>query len=118
MVWGMIFADGNIWLEWLKGRQNSESFKQLPNEKALPRIGREIGNDLVLQQDNCSINVSKLMNEWMAKVNMTTLEWPARSPDLNLIENVLEMLVQHVYDGLEKTKEAQQWEQILGAKNN
>ena len=60
MVWGMIFANGNIWLEWLKGRQNSESYKQLLDEKALPRIRREMGNDFVLQQDNCSIHVSKL----------------------------------------------------------
>ena len=58
------------------------------------------------------------MNEWMAKVNMTTLEWPARSPDLNLIENVLEMLVQLVYDGPEITVESQLWEQIRGAKIN
>ena len=96
MVWGMIFANGNIWLEWLKGRQNSESYKQLLDEKALPRIRREMGKDFVPQQDNCSIHVSKLMKEWMAKVNMTTLEWPARSPDLNLIENVWEMLAQLV----------------------
>ena len=75
-----------------------------------------MGNDFVLQQDNCSIHVSKLMKEWMAKVNMTTLEWPARSPDLNLIENVREMLAQLVYDGPEITKEAQLWERILGAK--
>ena len=88
MVWGMIFANGNIWLEWLKGRQNSESYKQLLDEKALPRIRREMGNDLVLQQDNCSIHVSKLMKEWMAKV----------------------------YDGPKITKEAQLWERILGAK--
>ena len=52
----------------------------------------------------------------MAKVNMTTLEWPARSPDLNLIENVWERLAQLVYDGPEITKEAQLWERILGAK--
>ena len=52
----------------------------------------------------------------MAKGNMTTLEWPARSPDLNLIENVWEMLAQLVYDGPEITKEAQLWEWILGAK--
>ena len=116
MVWGMIFANGNIWLEWLKGRQNSESYKQLLDEKALPRIRREMGNDFVLQQDNCSIHMSKLMKEWMAKVNMTTLEWPARSPDLNLIENVWEMLAQLVYDGPEITKQAQLWERILGAK--
>ena len=116
MVWGMIFANGNISLEWLKGRQNSESYKQLLDEKALPRIRREMGNDFVLQQDNCSIHVSKLMKEWMAKVNMTTLKWPARSPDLNLIENVWEMLAQLVYDGPEITKEAQLWERILGAK--
>ena len=75
-----------------------------------------MGNDSVLQQDNCSIHVSKLMKEWMAKVNMTTLEWPARSLDLNLIENVWEMLVQLVYDGPEITKEAQLWERTLGAK--
>ena len=56
------------------------------------------------------------MKEWTAKVNMTTLEWPARSPDLNLIENVWEMLAQLVYDGPEITKEAQLWERILGAK--
>ena len=116
MVWGMIFANGNIWLERLKGRQNSESYKQLLDEKALPRIRREMGNDFVLQEDNCSIHVSKLMKEWMAKVNMTTLEWSARIPDLNLIENVWEMLAQLVYDGPEITKEAQQWERILGAK--
>ena len=116
MVRGMIFANGNIWLEWLKGRQNSESYKQLLDEKAQPRIRREMGNDFVLQQDNCSIHVSKLMKEWTAKVNMTTLEWPARSPDLNLIENVWEMLGQLVYDGPEITKEAQLWERILGAK--
>ena len=52
----------------------------------------------------------------MAKVNMTTLEWPARNPDLNLIENVWEMLAQLVNDGHEITKEAQLWERILGAK--
>ena len=77
-----------------------------------------MGNDLILQQDNCSIHVSKLMKEWMAKVNMTTLEWPARSPDQNLIENVWEMPAQLVYYGPEITKEAQLWERILGDKIN
>ena len=105
-------------MEWLKGRQNSESYKQLLDEKLQPRIRREMGNDFILQQGNCSIHVSKLLKEWMAKVNMTTLEWPARSPDLNLIENVWEMLAQLVYDGPEITKEAQLCERILGAENN
>ena len=72
MVWGIIFINGNIWLEWLKGRQNSESYKQLLDEKLQPRIRREMWNDFILQQGNCSIHVSKLLKEWMAKVNMTT----------------------------------------------
>ena len=73
-------------MDGIKGRQNSESYKQLLDEKALPKIRRDKGNDFVLQQDNCSIHVSKLMKEWMAKVNMTNLEWPARSLDLNSIK--------------------------------
>ena len=118
IVWGMIFANGNIWFEWLKGRQNSDSYKQLLDEKALPRIRRDMGNDFFLQQDKCSIHVPKLMKEWMAKVNMTTLECPTRIPDLNVIKNIWEMLAQLVYDGPEITKEAQLWERELGAKND
>ena len=34
MVWGMIFANGNIWLEWLKGRQNSESYKTVAGRES------------------------------------------------------------------------------------
>ena len=94
------------WSDW-KDDRTAKATNSCWTRKPLPRIRREMGNDLILQQDNCSIHVSKLMKEWMAKVNMTTLEWPVRNPDLNLIENVSEMLVQLVYDGPEITKEAQ-----------
>ena len=61
MVWSMIFANGNIWLEWLKGRQNSESYKQLLDEKALPRIRREMGNILFYSK---TIAASMCQNSW------------------------------------------------------
>lgn len=117
MVWGMVFPNGNLWLEWLKGRQNSLSYRELLEKRALPLIEKEMGSNFILQQDNCSIHVAKSVKNWMCEANITTLEWPARSPDLNLIENIWEMLAELVYDGPEITREAELWQRIKDAKN-
>jgi len=50
-------------------------------------------------QDNASIHSSRATKTWLADKNIQVLPWPARSPDLNLIEKVCAMMSRMVYAG-------------------
>ena len=49
------------------------------------------------QQDNASIHSSASTRRWFIENNVEVLEWPARSPDLNIIESVWGLLARDVY---------------------
>ncbi|RLU21130.1 hypothetical protein DMN91_005503 [Ooceraea biroi] len=53
---------------------------------AIVRSGR---TSWVLQEDNDPKHRSKLCSAWKQQNNVTTMEWPAMSPDVNPSENVL-----------------------------
>src|SRR6218665_3244153 len=42
----------------------------------------------LFQDDNAPCHRTKLVTKWKSQKNFRTLNWPARSPDLNLIENM------------------------------
>lgn len=97
MMFGAISADGCIYLEHIPGNLNSAKYKDiLSNVSAKMDF---VGNGFIFQQDNCSVHTSKSVKEFITEKDITTIKWPARSPDLNIMENVWQMLSQEVYDG-------------------
>ena len=52
----------------------------------------------IFQQDDASIYISKCTKTWMEDKNVAILDWAARSPDLNPIENVWGSMVQNIYE--------------------
>ena len=42
----------------------------------------------IFQEDNAPYHESRRKNQWKTENDISTLEWPPESPDLNIIENV------------------------------
>jgi len=50
-----------------------------------------------LVQGNCSIHVAKFAKSYFETQNFEVIEWSAKYPDLNLMENIWEMLSDIIY---------------------
>lgn len=98
MVWGALLPPNFLYLLRIDGKFNSAAFCAEILNQAVPFIDDMFGvGNWILQQDNCSIHASAETRAHLSRLQVRTFEWPARSPDLNIIENVWSMMVEIVY---------------------
>ena len=82
MVTGTIFLPGHIFDQ----NGSSDTYIKLMKDTAIPFLRDILPDEFVLQQDNCSIHVSKKCLDFFEEKGIELLAWPSRSPDLNIIE--------------------------------
>ncbi|KAF0711309.1 hypothetical protein AaE_012241 [Aphanomyces astaci] len=98
MVWGAIARCGKSALAILTGKQNSGDYVFTLSEYLLPFAHLKFGSDFVFQQDNAPIHTSAETKQFCADQFIDLLPWPARSPDLNPIENLWSTMSRVVYN--------------------
>ena len=85
MVWGMLLPTGGILVKKVTANITPDEYIKTLREYALPIIRDVMGDDLVLQQDNCSVHVSSKTLGFLERAGIEVLPWPRRRPDEKLM---------------------------------
>lgn len=115
-VWGWISADGLGICHKIDERLTGNVYRDILENIMLPSVTERFQeNNFVFQHDNCPAHTARVVREWFNGQNFEVLPWPAKSPDLNPIENIWGYIVKKLYsnDFRPDSRDAL-WEAIQG----
>lgn len=99
MVWGAFSWYGIGPLVRMEGIMDQHRYKEIMENEMIPFADDNMPVTYVFQQDNDPKHTSRLVKSFLSESNVSVMEWPAQSPDLNPIENLWGH-VQREIDGL------------------
>lgn len=93
--WGAIGIDGPVTpLVTINGRFNSQQYMRILRTHLIPQMQRfaNAGAPRIFMQDNSPVHTAENVMNFFSRQNFVVMDWPAKSPDLNPIENVWSMM--------------------------
>lgn len=96
MVHGAISSDGNFLVNIINERVTGSVYVKLL-EKVIASFPK-LKDEYTLQHDGAPAHRCKLTKSFLSQNSIKVLDWPAHSPDLNIIEYLWKSLSEMVYD--------------------
>jgi len=87
MVWGAISSDG-VGPLVLMDRYDVEGYLNAFRYRLRRYYPEVYGDGMLFQHDNAPTHTATVTTKWFRDKGIDCLEWPSKSPDLNIIENV------------------------------
>ncbi len=97
MVWAGIGYGGKTNIVVIKGRSNAEDYRNYISDQFKTFDKKIGGRSWIFQHVNASIHKAKSTIEWLKSKKYRIFPWPARSPDMNIIENLWGIMVRKIY---------------------
>lgn len=112
MVWGMLEPDGQFKVSKMEGKFDSKKYCEQIGP-ALDYLDYKYGvGEYYFQQDNASVHASKYTQEFLKERKVKVIPWPAKSPDLNPVENVWKMMSDRIYENKQYSGRDELWTAI------
>ena len=102
MIWTAISQKDKSNLVFVEGNLNAQSYTTMLTDHLLPFIEDKHGGEndqAIFQQDNAPARSALHTKDWFFDNLIAVLDWPAKSPDLNVIGNAWKWIVKEVYQG-------------------
>ena len=88
MIWAAFGHGGKTPVLFVSSRLNAKGYQHMLFSSLLPHLNDIAGNGAIFQPDNAAIHRAKSTMDWFRSHNDEMLDLPARSPDLNPIQNM------------------------------
>jgi len=114
MVWGGVSLEGCTDLYVLRrGTLNAQRYRDEILDRFVRPYAGAIGDNFILMHDNARPHTARLTTAYLEQEGIEVMDWPARSPDLNPIEHVWDILYRRISRGLNPPQNLQALEEAL-----